>query len=195
MAPLDGLVQNAGTNAAIGWLSAGVLGLVVLWSVLTGVRLWVAFGAAVLAVVAFPALWTRDWTAVVPWPVVVVATLATVVGIYGWHAEVAGYVALVAVAFTAAVELDAFTAVRMSRRFAAGFAVLAAMALQGWWIVVQFVADRWVGTDFLTTQTELQWDIVAVTAVGLLVSGGFALYFDHVEHAGLLPTADPSRQP
>ncbi len=186
---LDGLVHHDRTNAVVGWLFAGVVALGAGWSFLDGAVLWGGFAAFVAAVMALPALSTRDPMAMVPWPLPGVAALAVAVGASGSFLEVAGYVGVAAVAVVVVVELDVFTSVELSRRFAVAFAVLTTMALQALWTVAQFYSDRWLSTTFIRSQTDLQWDFVAVTLVGFAMGGFFQWYLARFE------TADSGRRP
>ncbi|WP_135304917.1 hypothetical protein [Haloarcula amylovorans] len=81
-------------------------------------------------------------------------------------------------------ELGAFTTVEMSYRFAVGFATLTTLALQGVWIVAQFYADRWLETEYLTTQVELQMDMVVVTVTTVVVGLLFQWYVSWFEPPG-----------
>lgn len=137
--------------------------------------IWSGYALLLVAVVALPAVVTRDWTTMVHWPILSVATIAVVARLAGLYPEAAGHVAVTAFALVVVVELDSFTSIQLSRRFAVGFAVLTTMAVEAIWIIVQFVSDRWLGTDYLTTQTELQLDIVTVTVVSLAI--GVVLYW------------------
>jgi hypothetical protein len=94
------------------------------------------------------------------------------------------YLAVAAVALVIAVELDAFTAVRMNRAFALLFVVVATAAAAGVWAVVQWVSDLYLGTSLLldgrpeeVVETELMWDFVAATATGVLAGLLFEYYF------------------
>lgn len=180
---LDGLVHHDRTNAVVSWLLTGVVALGAAWSALGGATLWGGFAAFVAAVMALPPLSTRDPTAMVPWPLPGVAALAVAVGASGSFLEVAGYVGVAAVAVVVVVELDIFTSVELSRRFAVAFAVLTTMALQALWTVAQFYSDRWLSTTFIRSQTDLQWDFVAVTIVGLVMGWLFQWYFARYENA------------
>lgn len=171
-------------NAILGWVSVGVLAISIVYNLLSGVLLWAGFSATILIVVLLPPWSTGRWSVMAPWPLVSVSALAVWSGSTGFSSEIAGYVAVAALALLVAVELDAFTAVEMSRRFAVAFAVLTTLAVQGLWIIAQYYSDRWLETDFLTTQTELQVDIVLVTVVGLTMGTIFEWYFARVEHVG-----------
>lgn len=176
----DGLARRDRENAAVGWLLTGVVALGAAWSVLAGDLLWAGFAAFVAAVMALPALSTGDPAAMVPWPLPAVAALAVSVRVAGRYPELAEYLGVAAVALVAVVELEAFTPVELSQRFDVVFAVLMTMALQGLWTVAQFYSDRWLSTGFLRSQTELQWDFVAVTVVAFAMGGLLQWYLSQV---------------
>ena len=184
MAPLDALARNESVNAGGGWLSIAVVAFVVVQSVLTGGLLWAGFAAILLVVGALPPIWTRNWRIMAPWPLLLVSAIAALLGGYGLSTELAGYFVVAGIALLTAVEIDAFTSVEMSRRFAVVFAVLATLAVQGLWVIAQYYSDLWLDTAFLQTQRELQVDIVVVTAVGLVMGAVFEWYFERVEHVG-----------
>lgn len=184
VAPLDALAKNESVNAGAGWLSAAVVAFVVVQSVLTGTLLWAGVAAILLVVGVLPPIWTRDWRVMAPWPLLLVSTIAVLLGGFGIAPEVAGYFVVAGIALLTAVEIDAFTSVEMSRRFAVAFAVLATLAVQGLWVIAQYYSDLWLDTAFLQTQRELQVDIVVVTVVGLVMGAVFEWYFERVEHVG-----------
>ncbi len=161
--------------------------MVTLWaveSILTGDLLWGGFSLLLAAVASLPALTTRDWLAMVPWPLPFSAAVAVIARATELSTETAGYLGVATLALLVVVELDVFTSVELGRRFAVAFGVLTTMAVEALWIVAQFYSDRWLGTDFLTTQTELQEDIVIVTVVGFALGALFFWYFERVESAG-----------
>lgn len=184
MAPLRVVVHSERMNAIAGWVLTGVVALAVVESVLTDALLWGGFALLIIAVAAAPALSTGEWTVMVPWPLLLVAAVAMTLRSFGLYLEIAGYLAVATLALIAVVELDAFTPVDMSRRFAVGFAVLTTMAFQSFWTIAQYYSDLWLGTEFLRSQTELQWDIVIVTGVGIVMGGAFIWYFERFEHVG-----------
>lgn len=181
---LRALVHDERTNAVVGWALVGAVALVAVERLLAGELLWAAFLALFAVVAAAPALATGEWTVMVPWPLLAVGAGASVVRSAGVAPETAGFAVVAMFALVGVFELDTFTPVDMSRRFAVGFAVMTTMAVQAVWTVAQFYADRWLGTDYLHTQVELQWDIVAVTVVALVAGGFFVWYFDRFEHVG-----------
>ena len=131
MGLFERLVRGERMNATLGWMSLTIVVLVALRNVVGGAVLWTGFAVVVAAVTAAPAVSTGEWTTFVPWPLGVLLAAAFVGQAFGIAPEVAGYVAVATLALVVAVELDTFTEVDMSRRFAVVFAVLLTMALEG----------------------------------------------------------------
>lgn len=182
----DNLITSEQLNAIVGWILTGLVAVVAIEGTLTNSFLWSGFSLLLAAVASVPALMTRDWTAMVPWPLLSVATVAVIVRAADVYPETAGYLAIAALALVIVVELDVFTPVELGRRFAVGFGVLTTMAIEALWIIAQFYSDQWLGTAFLSSQTELQEDIVIVTAVGFAVGGLFYWYFTRFDPAGTM---------
>ncbi|ELZ17346.1 hypothetical protein C477_13985 [Haloterrigena salina JCM 13891] len=183
------LIRDERINAIIGWLLVSIVALGGLENVFTGILLWGGFELLIVVAVAAPALTTGDWTAVVSWPLLAVVAFAAVAGAAVFPFETSVYITVATLALIVVVELEAFTAVELSRRFSVGFAVLTTMALQALWTVAQFYADRWLGTEYLRSQTELQWDFVVVTVVGLALGGIFQWYVVRFQPAGAVDRA------
>jgi len=103
----------------------------------------------------------------------------------------------VAVALILAVQLHAFTPVKMTYGFAVLFVVVTTIATAGVWAVVRWIADIQLGTGFLATEEELMWEFVYSTAAGLLAGGIFRVYFGREAFAGRIPDheADPDGVP
>lgn len=171
-------------NAALGWAMTAVVALAGLGSALAGGYLWAGFALTVVVAASLPAVGTRSATAMVPWPLLFVAAVAVVIRAAGVFPDPTGYLAVSAVALILVVELDVYTGVELSRRFAVAFATMTTLALQAFWIIAQYYSDRWLGTEFLVSQVELQWDIVAVTAVAVALGVLTIGYVEWLDPAG-----------
>lgn len=182
MVQFSALARDETVNAVVGWLLVVLLAGGVIESLRGGAIPWAGLTVAVLTVTVVPPVRTRSWTVMVPWPVVGLAVVAVV--LRGVVPELAGYLAVATLALLAVIELDAFTPVEMSRRFAVVFAALTTLAVQGWWIVAQYYSDRWLRTAFLRSQRELQWDIVLVTGISAVLAAAFQWYFARTDHVG-----------
>lgn len=170
-------------KSLIGWVLTGVIAVAAVASFLADTLLWGIFSVLVVVVASVPALRRTDWTALVPWPLLFIAASAVTARVVGLYPNIAGYVAIAMLALLIVVELDVFTPIELGRRFAVGFSVLTAMAIEALWIIAQFYSDQWLGTDFLSTQTELQQDIVSVTVISVIVGSLFYWYLVRFEPA------------
>ena len=189
---LKHLVHGQRANAVIGWGLTGIVALSAIGSALTAAILWCGLALLVVVVASMPALATRDWTAMLPWPVLSVAAVAVIARAIGLGPEAAGYLIVATLALMVVVELEVFTSVELTRRFAVAFAVMTTMALQALWTVAQFFSDRWFGTAFLRSQTELQQDIVIVTIIGFVLGALFEWYLVRFEPARTVTRATNS---
>ena len=181
---LKSLVRDEEVNAVLGWATTSIIALAAIESYLTDAYLWGSLAVLTISVVALPAVVTSRLTAMVSWPIPFVAAVAMVLHAFELSPDVTGYVAIGTIALMLVVELDVYTEVELSRRFAVVFATMTTMSLQAFWIIAQYYSDQWLGTAFLRSQTELQWDIVYVTAVGIALGVLAEWYFDQFEPVG-----------
>ncbi|WP_436909159.1 hypothetical protein [Halosimplex marinum] len=181
MTRLRSLRRGGPANAALAWLLAGALVAVAVASALAGDLAWALLALALAVPVAAPAVAARDLTATVPWGLTLAAVAAVAGPWVGLPTELAGYLAVAAFATLAVVDLVAFTSVQLSRRFAAVSVALTTMAAQAVWAVAQFYSDVWLGTAYIPSKTELQWDFVAATAVAAAAGAAFLWYAGRFE--------------
>ena len=120
---LDDSVVSERANALAGWTLVGLMSLGGVGNVLAGTLLWGGFWLVFVGILSIPALVTRSWVAVVPWPLPAIAALSLVAREAGVYPESAGHLAVVALALAVVVELDVFTPVELSRRFAVVFGI------------------------------------------------------------------------
>lgn len=175
-------------NAVVGWVVVAFLGASVVGNALGGERLWAGFVAVVLALAVIPPVVNRDWTVMLPWEVLVVAALPAVGRSFATvelTSDLAVYLSVAALALVVAVELHAFTPVRMTYGFAVFFVVVATMATAGTWAVARWSLDVLLGTQFLlepgvderVIHDELMFEFVYSTVAGLVGGAVFELYF------------------
>jgi len=181
------LFKSGRTNAVIAWLLVGMLGLVVVESVLDVDRLWILFTTVTAAIVLIPPMAYREWRMMLPWELLSVALLPIWVralfggelGTFGYYLSVAGLALIVT------VELHMFTSVRLTHWFAVLLVVLTTLASVAAWSVVRWNLDQQFGTQFLiepgTTQdaanAALMGEFIWVTLAGLAAGVLFDAYF------------------
>lgn len=107
-----GLAESA--NAILAWTLVGTVTLTAVAGFLTEGFLWGGFSLFVAVVTSVPALLTRDWKTILPWPLLGFAAVGLVAGTTGSYPEAAGYLTLVTLALIVVVNLDVFTSVELS---------------------------------------------------------------------------------
>ena len=201
------LFRSRRTNARIAWLLVVALPLAAVAEFTDGDPLWAGFAAVVTTVVVVPPIAFRDASVMLPWEVVAIAALP--VGsralITGRQVALAGvpltgrvstYLAVAAVALVVAVELDAFTRVRMTKAFAVVFVAVVTTAAAGVWALVRWGVDRIAGTAVLldgrpedVIEHALMLDFVAATVAGIGAGVLFEFYFRRGRDAAVAPPA------
>lgn len=187
------LLTNAKSNAVLGWLFIGLVTLIGVESVLDADWVWVVFIVIVLALAVIPPVAFGDARVMLPWEVLGLVVLPVlgrgILGI-GLAADIATYLSVAALGLVVAVELDVFTAVKMTTWFAVFFVAVVTMAAVGAWAVVQWLSDVYLGTAFIyptpppvsaaadqAALKALMWDFVAATVTGIGAGVIFAAYF------------------
>ncbi|WP_135536750.1 hypothetical protein [Halostella pelagica] len=171
------ILSDERTNAALSWLSVAFLLFATVESFVTGEPLWGGFAAVVAAVALIPAVVRRSATTMPPPELVGLAALPAVVRSYGLYTQIAGYVAVAALALLIAVELDVFTEIEMTARFAVAFVVITTLAVAGGWTVARYFSDLYLGTNFFADIPDMMWDLVTAATVGVVAGVVFELYF------------------
>ena len=184
MTTAQSLFHSEIVNTSLGWALTGSIVFVAFANVLAGDLIWAGLSLFIVLVIAAPALLTREWTVMVPWPLPFIAALAIAGHTINLYPEIAGYLAVSSFALISVSDLNAFTSVDLSPRFSVFFSVLTTMATQGLWTIAQYYSDIWLQTDYLASLFELQMDFVVVTIVAIAHGGFFELYITRFEHIG-----------
>jgi hypothetical protein len=181
------LFRSGRVNAIISWSLVGVLGLVLLESLVDFDRLWILFVAVTGVIVLVPPVSYRDWRMMLPWEVLVLALFPILIrGLFGGELGTFGYYLSVAgLALIVTVELHTFTTVRMTHWFAVVFVTMTTMASVAAWAVVRWLSDQLLGTEFLSkpgmtsmeANATLTVEFVWVTLAGLVAGVLFDAYF------------------
>jgi hypothetical protein len=145
---------------------------------------WAVVTALLVAVAVVVPVATRDPAVTIPAELLAVAALPVAVRAAGALPQATPFVVAAALALLVAVVLDAFTSLSMTPRFAAVFVVVTTMAAAGAWAVGGWAADTFFGTAVVAGKTELMWDLVVATAVGIgagLVLDGYFHVSDRID--------------
>ncbi|WP_324662313.1 hypothetical protein [Haloarcula sediminis] len=189
-ADVTDLLGNRRVNALLAWLVVGLILAAAAGSVSGGEPLWAAFTGVLAAIVLLPPLSYRSVDAMLPWEIVLLSALPVVGRLFATvpvTGNLATYLSVAAVALIVAVELQLFTPVKMTPRFAVVFVGVTTMATAGIWAVVRWGADLTLGTAFIldpalsehAIEEALMWEFVASTLAGVGAGVVFALYINY----------------
>lgn len=176
---LDTVVSTEPVNARLSWVLTSFLALVVVGGVVAGALLSSVLVAAVVVLALVPVLAYRDPRAMLPWQLLLLASLPVFGAVFvsPWLASgPVTYFAVATIALVVAVELHLFTSVQMTPGFAVLFVVVTTMAVAGMWAVGRWLADLYLGTELLLVpgrtdtqiETRLMWEFVYAAIVGVL---------------------------
>lgn len=185
---VEALVEDARINAGLAWLLVVFVLAVAAGNALAGELLWAGFAAALAALVLAVPVGFRTPRVMLPWEVLAIAILPLTGRTFATvpvTSALATYLSVAAIALVVVVELQVFTPVRMTPRFAVGFVVIATLATAGAWAVARFALDSLLGTTFLldpaldeaTIERKLMFEFVYSTAAGLVAGVLFEGYF------------------
>ncbi|AUG46906.1 hypothetical protein BVU17_04985 [Haloarcula taiwanensis] len=181
------LLRDRRVNALAAWCIVAMLAAVSVTSAVQADLLWAGFAAAVAALALFPPVLLRNRDAMLPWEILLLAASPVVGRLFAtlsMTGNLATYLSVAAIALILAVELQLFTPVRMTPRFAVVFVAITTMATAGVWAVVRWVADQFLGTTFILDPTvsehvieeAVMWEFVASTIAGIGAGVVFAYY-------------------
>lgn len=196
MSRLGEVIEGDRSDALASWLIVAVLVLAAVASVAVGEPVWAVFVAGGLVIVLLPAAVRRDPSVMPPWEVLVFVALpiaSQFLDLPDVLADLTSYLALLAVGVLVVVELHVFSPVEMTPRFAVGFVVLVTMASAGVWAILQYASDVYFQTTLVGNKTTLMWDLVFATAISLVASPVFAVYFRWIESVDVRGLAGGNR--
>ncbi|PCR90953.1 hypothetical protein [Natrinema ejinorense] len=173
------LFRSSRLNGLIAWLVVAVLATVFIESALEFDLQWLGFVTSVGVIVLIPPAAYGDWRVMLPWELLVLATLPILVrGLFGGSVGTfAAYLAVAGLALLVTVELHMFTSLRVTHWFAVALVVLTTLASVAAWSVLRWNLDRAFGTSYLSTNEALMYEWLSVTVAGLAAGVLFDAYF------------------
>jgi len=171
-------IETRFVSLALSWALVGGLALLIIWTLRFGSILWAGFSLTSLVVVLVPSFLRREPGSIPHWGVIGLVTVPLLLRPLGEFRAAYVYVVIAALGLLVAVEIDAFSTAEFTPWFAGAFVAMTTMSVAGLWGIAQYGLDVTSGTEYLAGRTELMWDLVSATVVGLvagMVFGGVVL--------------------
>lgn len=177
---LQGLLADGRRNAVAAWLLVALAAAVWVGELVVAGVLWSTFALVVVILAVLPPIAYRSRYVMLPWEVLALATLpliGLVIGAARFSSPLFAYLALAAVGLVIAVELDAFTSIRMSSGFAIVLVVAGTMAAAAIWELLQWYVAVLLERPYETTNDELMIEFAYSTLAGGAAGVIFRWYF------------------
>ncbi|MFC4988106.1 hypothetical protein [Saliphagus infecundisoli] len=177
---LTGMLADGRRNAVAAWLLVALAAAVWVGELVVAGVLWSTFALVVVSLAVLPPIAYRSRYVMLPWEVLALATLpliGLVLGAERFSGPLFAYLALAAVGLVIAVELDAFTSIRMSSGFAIVLVVAGTMAAAAVWELLQWYAAVLLERPYETTNDELMIEFAYSTLAGVAAGAIFRWYF------------------
>ncbi len=160
-------------------------------------------GAVALGLTMVPAAVTRRWNITLPWAVSLLVALSLYLHITG---EILGYyeiyypyydkvahlisgITVAVLAFVIVLLLDRFSRLNLTRWMIVGFIIIAAVAMEGFWEIYEWLFDTFLGTNLQQGLDDTMLDMISVLigAIAVALAGNRCLSrFSKEEIAGMM---------
>lgn len=171
------LLQTERLGVSLAWAAVALVLAITAWSLASGRLGWTLFGVGLAAVLLVTPAAFRSAAVMPPWPVTLLVAVPFAVGAAvpgGPVAALAAYAAVAALALVVAVQVEAFTPVRMNRGFAVALVVATTVTAAGVWELGKWLVESLTGTPLVGDNEAVMWRFVSSALAGL----GAGLLFD-----------------
>jgi hypothetical protein len=180
MSAIEEVLGGGRRNAAFSWLLIAVVFASGIASVFAGRLLWSVFAFVVVLLAIVPPVVYRSGYVMLPAEVLVLAALPVLglaVGTEWFTNPITTYLAVAAVGLVLVVELQSFTALRLSDGFAVVLVVAATMAAAALWALFRWGISLALGFPFALTNDALMIEFLYSALAGVGAGVIFAGYF------------------
>lgn len=146
---------------------------------LAGSYAWLALSVFVFVLSVMPPLAYRD-TVAAPWELLLLVSLPFIHRSFGFTVLSSLAVSYISVAVTSlllVVELDEFTSLETNSFFAVFLTAVITVAMAGFWSLIRWFSDIYLGTALITSEEHLMWEFTAATGIGIVLGLVFHYYF------------------
>lgn len=183
MSELGHILEEERVNAGISWGMIAFFAALLVYGFGERTMLWMAFVASIVVLALVPAVVERNLRAMVPWEVLLLAALPIIGSVFDQNlisvlsTDIATYISVATIALITTIYLHTYTEVEMTHQFAITFVILATLAVAGVWAVLQYASDIYLGTSFLSTNTQLMRAFMVAAGSGAVSGIIFEVYF------------------
>lgn len=140
---------------------------------------WLILSSMVFLLSVTPALVKRD-TVAAPWELLLLVSLPFMHRAFDLavlSSIAVSYISVAGASLLIVVEIDEFTSLRTNSFFATFLTATVTVAMAGFWSLIRWFSDIYLGTALITSEEHLMWEFTAATVTGVLFGLLFHFYF------------------
>jgi hypothetical protein len=193
---LSKLLKNTALNAFAGWTIVLFLALLGMGNFIYGRFIWTILIAFVISIIIIPAIRMHKLSVMPSWYFVFLAILPIVGSSTAWYffsTSIPFYFAVATIALLVAAEINWFTSVKMTDKFAILLVVVTTLAISGLWHLIEWLLDIYLGTSYLLSglspdaiNDAVMHQFIYAMVSGVAAGALFGWYFRSAENSNLV---------
>ncbi|TQD28418.1 hypothetical protein [Methanolobus vulcani] len=190
------LLKNTPINAFIGWTIILLLTLLGIGNFIYGRFMWTILIAFVIGIIITPAIRMHKLSVMPSWYFIFLAILPIVGSSTAWYffsTSIPFYVSIATIALLMAAEINWFTSVKMTYRFAILLVIATTLAISGLWHLIEWLLDIYFGTSYLpggfspdAINDTVMYQFIYATIAGVAAGALFGWYFRSAKNGDLV---------
>ncbi|WMW26380.1 hypothetical protein RE474_06645 [Methanolobus sediminis] len=181
------ILKNTSLNAFVGWTMILLLALLGIGNFIYGRFMWTILIAFVISIIITPAIRMRKLSVMPSWYFIFLVILPIVGSSTAWYffsTSIPFYVSVATIALLLAAEINWFTSVKMTYKFAILLVIVTTLAISGLWHLIEWLLDIYLGTSYLLSglspdaiNDAVMQQFIYATIAGVAAGVLFGWYF------------------
>ena len=193
---LSKLLKNTALNAFVGWTMVLFLALLGMGNFIYGRFIWTILIAFVISIIIIPAIRMHKLSVMPSWYFVFLTILPIVGSSTAWYffsTSIPFYFSVATIALLVAAEINWFTSVKMTDKFAILLVVVTTLAISGLWHLIEWLLDIYLGTSYLLSglspdaiNDAVMYQFIYAMVSGVAAGTLFGWYFRSAKNSNLV---------
>ncbi|MDI3486444.1 MAG: hypothetical protein PWQ50_1664 [Methanolobus sp.] len=184
---LNKILKNTPLNAFAGWTMVLFLTLLGIGNFIYGRFMWTILIAFVIGIIIIPAIRMRKLSVMPSWYFIFLAILPIIGSSTAWYffsTSIPFYISVATISLLVAAEINWFTSVKMTYKFAILLVIVTTLAISGLWHLVEWLLDIYFGTSYLlggispdAINDAVMYQFIYATIAGVAAGALFGWHF------------------
>jgi len=193
---LSKILKNTPLNAFAGWTMVLFLALLGIGNFIYGRFMWTILIVFVIGIIITPAIMMRKLSVMPSWYFIFLAILPIIGSSTAWYffsTSIPFYVSVATISLLMAAEINWFTSVKMTYKFAILLVIVTTLAISGLLHLIEWLLDIYLGTSYLLSglspdaiNDAVMHQFIYATIAGVAAGVLFGWYFRSAENSDLV---------